>query len=154
MDCLSIHCIVFQMDLSCWSRSMPLSSILSFFFNDFLPVFKLAIFPNHISKSPLHALDVKPYIFHGLTLNHVLLCGMLPSGCFLETLPIPPLVNVVSALPLCPACSRLSVMSATNAYCLQSENANSGRISHRKEHASLKGSNFSQPLFILKKCFQ
>lgn len=102
VDWPSLHYIVFQVDLFCWYRSMPLSSILSFFFNDFLPVFKLTIFPNHISESPFHSPDVNPYIFHGLTLKHALLCGMLPSGCFLETLPISLQVNMVSVLPLCP----------------------------------------------------
>lgn len=35
MDWLSIHWIVFQMDLYCWYRNTPTSSILPFFFNDF-----------------------------------------------------------------------------------------------------------------------
>lgn len=46
MDWLSIHCIVFQMDLYCWYRNTPTSSILPFFFNDFY-------LPSNWSVSPV-----------------------------------------------------------------------------------------------------
>lgn len=50
---------------------------------------------------------------------------MLSSGYFLEILPVSLLVTIVSTFPLSPIYYRLSVVSAINAYYLQSDGISS-----------------------------
>lgn len=117
MDWLSSHCIVFQMDFYCWYRHMPASSILPFLFKDFY-------LPSNWPVSPItslpHTLGCEIPRFHGVTLNRAFFCGVLSSGYNLEILPVS-----LQVVPLSPIFYELSVLSAINAYYLQSDGINS-----------------------------